>query len=306
MKQTNPKQAADKKEYQAASIGKVAFESLQADQEGSVIGISSRGIFLQTTNKWLKFLSYEPYRGPLTINLPLGEGSTLPINRGMSVLCSSKKIVFPEADVLVSIQNSEVWQPQPPPAPPLARAELQARLISLAKRILEDENAPGLAPLLPRLLNISDQPDALHHDQLPIYANILDLHQEMKSAPGLPASASAMRVLGSGAGLTPSGDDFVMGLLLAFNRWKDDTFDRPDLERFNRQIVRAAYQSTTSLSANLIECAALGLGDERLIETLDWLVGGSDQEPAGSDHLLSWGSSSGMDVFVGYVVALSM
>jgi hypothetical protein len=69
--------------------------------------------------------------------------------------------------------------------------------------------------------------------------------------------------------------------------------------------LSAEYYWST-LSANLIECATLGLADERLIEALDWLVSGRDQEATHIDELLNWGSSSGMDVFVGYVVALSV
>ena len=92
---------------------------------------------------------------------------------------------------------------------------------------------------------------------------------------------------------------------MVLNRWKEVIFDGQDLDRLNQQVVEAAYRKTTTLSANLIECAALGLADERLIEALDWLVSGSEQEPTHLDEMLDWGSSSGIDVFVGYVVALS-
>jgi hypothetical protein len=297
---------SNKKRYQAMSIGNIAFDSLSTDQEGSVMGITSRGIFIKTSDKWLKFLSFESYRGPLTINLPLGEGSSLPINRGTKVLTSPKKIVFPVVDLEVSIQYSEVWQPQSPTAPPKLRAERWSRLISLAKRISEDKRDSGLAPLLPRLLNIANQGDVPPLKNATLERDILHLHQDINASQGIPPSESVIRLLGSGAGLTPSGDDFVIGLLLAFKRWKDAFFDLPDLESFNQQIVNAAYHKTTTLSANLIECAALGLGNERLVDTLDWLMGGSDREPGIRDGLLSWGNSSGIDVLAGYVVALSL
>ena len=48
-----------------------------------------------------------------------------------------------------------------------------------------------------------------------------------------------------------------------------------------------------------------GLADQRLIDALDWLVSGSESSMQSIDALLTWGSSSGSDVFVGYVVALS-
>jgi hypothetical protein len=295
---------SEKKRYQAVSIGNIAHESLATEQEGSVMGITSRGIFIKTADKWLKFLSYEDYRGPLTINLPFSEASLLPIDQGTKVLTSLNMIIIPEASVEISIQDSEVWQPQSFSVPAMPRDERRSRLISVAKRIPEGKKDAGLAPLLPRLLNIADQVDTRHPEYTTLGRNILQLQGEVKSAPGIPPLNSVIKLLGSGAGLTPSGDDFVIGLLLAFNRWKEAFFDLPDLEDFNQQIVDAAYHKTTTLSANLIECAARGLGNERLIETLDWLVGGHDREPGISDGLLSWGNSSGIDVLAGYVVAL--
>jgi hypothetical protein len=59
------------------------------------------------------------------------------------------------------------------------------------------------------------------------------------------------------------------------------------------------------LSANLIECAALGLADQRLISALDCLIAGDQPGLEAIDQLLTWGSSSGADVFAGFAAALS-
>jgi hypothetical protein len=111
-------------------------------------------------------------------------------------------------------------------------------------------------------------------------------------------------LLGAGPGLTPSGDDFTIGYLLALNRWGHLLSSPDNLSVINQQIVSAAYQKTTTLSANLIECAALGLADQRLINALDWLVAGTGHDIGVIDDLLSWGSSSGGDVLVGFAAAL--
>jgi len=291
--------------FEAESIGNLAFDSLATDQEGSVLGLTSRGIFIKTENKWLKFLSFESFRGPLTINLPMSGDSILPISRGMNLRITARQIVFPDADLVISVQNPVVWQPQPPSAPPLPESEHRQRLISSAKQIFADKKEVGLAAMLPRLLNFSSQPHLHTQDISPLHANILHLQREMISSSHLPSSASLISLLGSGSGLTPSGDDLVSGVLLTLNRWKDVIFDVQDLDRLNQQVVEAAYRKTTTLSANLIECATLGLADERLIEALDWLVSGREQEPTRIVEMLNWGSSSGIDVFVGYVIALS-
>jgi hypothetical protein len=223
----------------------------------------------------------------------------------MNLRIAARQIVFPEAGVVISAQNPSVWRPQPPPAPPLPESERQQRLIVSAKQVLAGEKGIGLGALLPRLLSLSSQTHSQTQDISPLQANILHLQREMNSSSHLPTSESLISLLGSGSGLTPSGDDLVCGVLLALNRWKDILITGQDLDRLNQQVVEAAYRKTTTLSGNLIECATLGLADERLIEALDWLVTGGEGEPGPIDKMLDWGSSSGVDVFVGYVIAFS-
>ena len=110
--------------------------------------------------------------------------------------------------------------------------------------------------------------------------------------------------LGAGSGLTPSGDDFLTGLLLAMNRWEAVLWPADNLGETNHLVVESAYRKTTRLSANLIELATLGQGDERLIDMVDQLMSDAPFEPATVLDLLDWGSSSGMDAFVGMAVAL--
>ena len=78
-----------------------------------------------------------------------------------------------------------------------------------------------------------------------------------------------------------------------------------NLDQINQEIVSAAYQKTTTLSANLIECAVQGLADQRLVAALDWLVSATGESMQVIERLLSWGSSSGGDAFVGFAAALA-
>jgi hypothetical protein len=98
----------------------------------------------------------------------------------------------------------------------------------------------------------------------------------------------------------------VIGFLLALNRWKDLLLPSEGMPDLNRHIVDAAYEKTTTVSANLIECATLGLADERLIQAIDWLVINNSQGSQPIQELVTWGSSSGVDVFVGFVVASAL
>ncbi|MEK7786367.1 MAG: DUF2877 domain-containing protein, partial [Chloroflexota bacterium] len=104
---------------------------------------------------------------------------------------------------------------------------------------------------------------------------------------------------------TPSGDDVVAGLLLALDRWRPVLWPGGDLGRLNALVVEAAYKATTTLSANLIECAAQGESDERLVTALDSIVTGQPAASECAPLLLGWGNSSGADALVGMTLALT-
>ncbi|MBU1661287.1 MAG: DUF2877 domain-containing protein [Chloroflexi bacterium] len=103
--------------------------------------------------------------------------------------------------------------------------------------------------------------------------------------------------------MTPAGDDVVIGLLLSLNRWEEVLWPDGQLHEWNRQLVEAAYQRTTTLSANLIECATRGQGDERLIAAVDHLVCGRSGSSKIITDVLKWGSSSGKAALIGMRIA---
>jgi hypothetical protein len=111
--------------------------------------------------------------------------------------------------------------------------------------------------------------------------------------------------LGAGQGLTPSGDDFVTGFILAMNRYKESFWSQGNLEDLNRQVVSAAYQKTTRLSANLIEMATWGESDERLLNALDYIQGADYAVENVARNLSGWGHSSGVAGLAGIAAAVN-
>jgi len=163
----------------------------------------------------------------------------------------------------------------------------------------------GLSWLLPYLLETpgtSSPADALKQRQL---ASALNLRRSFRAGDTAVMASGLSEFMGSGPGLTPSGDDFVLGVMLCLNRWKDANLQENSLNSLNQEVVETAYRLTTTLSANLIQSAALGLADERLLNALDWIK--SDIPDGG--HLLAglidWGHSSGVDVFTGIASVLA-
>ena len=263
--------------HNAAWIGhRVALPAAPADLRAG--GVTSRGVFLFTPSDEVFFLSTEPYRGPLTMNLTANPPQVRP---GDPVFFEGRQLRFPGGAIL-SLDMARAWAPTPTPArqaAPLARAGL---LRAVAAEILSHNPRAGLAPVLGPLCGLPFPP-------LPaeLYAA-----EQVLSAPDSAAALPAL--LGLGRGLTPSGDDFIAGYLLAAARTGSG---QP--AGFATNLTAAARARTTTLSAALIAAAAAGSADERLIRACDALLS-ADQPPAEVYALLAaYGSSSGLDAFAG-------
>jgi hypothetical protein len=283
--------------YPASGIGVKACELVHSQYSGTIFGMSSRGIFIKTPSRWLVFISKEPYLGPLTINFPMMPENLAP---GDKIDISYGEVSLRE-DLVISTHHLTSWQPETPDVNALSVESIRQRLISASVILSSSKDSPGLNSLLPFLISPQDNARIIT-GQKPRW--IEDFYNELQRSNKFPSSNSIVKLLGSGHGLTPSGDDFNVGYLLALNRWGHLLSSPANLTAINQQIVSAAYQKTTTLSANLIECAVMGMADQRLIDALDWLVAGKGHDVRVIEDLLSWGSSSGGDALVGFVAAL--
>ncbi len=108
--------------------------------------------------------------------------------------------------------------------------------------------------------------------------------------------AGAIRLAGLGGGLTPSGDDFLTGLML----W--GWLAHPDPSYLCHLLAQAAAPRTTTLSAALLWAAARGECSAAWHALLAALWQGSDEEIAGAvPGVLAHGATSGADALAGFL-----
>jgi len=293
-----------KRPFKSTSTGSIAFEILANNQDAYISGITSKGIFIRTLGKWLVFLSFDPFRGPLTITLDEIESTFKLLSTGDRVKIDSHSIFIPRADFMITAKDGEVWRPLPPATIVLKDTRQKQKLTDIAEEVMSKKNGVGLSQFLPLLLGLPDAEPAPRSMVDLKWADILQLQKYIRNKEAAELANLLSNFLGMGPGLTPSADDFIVGILLSLNRWQNLLWAEDSLRDLNLQVIEAAYTRTTTLSANLIECAALGLADERLINALDWIVTGVAREPEIISHLLGWGNSSGVDSLTGMAVAL--
>ncbi|MBI3914925.1 MAG: DUF2877 domain-containing protein [Chloroflexi bacterium] len=128
-------------------------------------------------------------------------------------------------------------------------------------------------------------------------APALQLIQAARAREIEKAVAAARELAGLGNGLTPAGDDFIVGALLG--AWMRDA----DAEEFCARIADAAAPRTTKLSAAFLRAASCGQCTERwhnFFAALRADDAGTTRVALGA--LMQTGHTSGADAFAGWVL----
>lgn len=123
-------------------------------------------------------------------------------------------------------------------------------------------------------------------------------------ATGEPAQAAhaIIPLIGLGEGLTPSGDDFIVGLVAVLTAG-----DHPAVTTFARTCAAAAVGLTTIVGIDLLQHAAAG----RFVERVHDLISALYHDDAAATRtactsLLRMGSTSGMDTLVGVLAGMDL
>jgi hypothetical protein len=284
----------------ACHIGARAYAACQLAHLAKVMGVTSRGLFLLALPPpQIIFVSFERYRSPLTINLDRSFDQLCTVEVGTAVALSATQLIFPAIEIsILSLEDSMWLCPLPvlPARPPLKQL---SALPSIVQAVLWQRDSTSLFDLLPRLAGLpADAP--LSAEQAVLLQRLVGLRKAVQTGDARRTSESLISLLGQGRGLTPAGDDIAMGLLLMLNRWHHQR----DWTQVNQAVIEAAFRDTTTISANLIECAASGQGDERLLIVADGIAIGSASIEECIDAVLGWGSSSGRDALMGMALGV--
>ncbi len=219
------------------------------------------------------------------------------IRPGMTVRPSPAGWSIPAAGVEIDASRAVTWSPTLPAAATLRSGPGLARTVSAARR-LAAARAPagGLGPL------ISGAGGA--EDLWLARARVLIAAQGAALRGGDAAAAIGPSVAldGLGVGLTPSGDDFLVGLLAGLEASGDPA--RLDLAA---AIAASAPLRTTAIGAAALLHACRGAFSERLHDLLVALaLGRLEALAAPIERAMAYGATSGIDTLVGVFSALDV
>lgn len=285
-----------------SSLGLIGDQVLRKAGNASITGKTSRGLFITLDQRWVIFLSCEPFRGPLTFNIKDGSSLLAGIDLQSPVQIRDGDLYFPHIDAAIRTSSADVWESIQENHTFSSECERSRLIKTIGVEILKQRKNAGLISYLTQLLGIENQYSP-PPTKFPFGVDICQLKQTIDCQDERKIISMFSKYIGLGSGLTPSGDDLVSGFLLATSRYQNTIFPGLDRPFVFSNLMGMAYRKTSLLSANLIECACRGQADERLVHAVDGIMAGTIDPATCVDLLLSWGNSSGGDAFLGMALA---
>ena len=289
-------------EFTLTQGGRLALDILRSNKSGRVAALFEHSFYIAFDQDWICLGGNDLSMGPLNLRAatPSGmiwEASGLqiadPVTSSEDCLAVGDTCVFATTD-------SVPWDPS---APGPWSAQTLANGLDALARLGGPDTGMGLGDFVtadPVVHPSNSIDETVRH---PIAA----LCRAVESAfTGEPADqqefdAAVIALLGLGPGLTPSGDDFLGGMLIALN-----TLPAPALrKRLFAFIERHAPQRTNAISLAHLRAAGAGAGHQALHRILNNLLAG--QTEVLPDQVIAIdkiGHSSGWDALAGICVTL--
>ena len=286
-------------------VGAFAKDFLDASDEAKIIGVFRRSLYAENTFGRIVCIGERDigpgplnalceFSGDVDFTQIVEPGSPAKIRDGWMQLGPRMKI-----DISLPME----WKPEPFPVGWNVEF-FSENLPLLVQWIAETGPREGLAPLIERIVSGEEisYEDAFRKIS---WEGITDfghwLSYSLNGEKNLEFPASARRLVGLGPGLTPSGDDFWCGVMIALRAVGCSDI----LGEVSGTVLELAEARTNKISRAHMECAAGGQGAQALHETIS-AMGVADEARLRSAlrALDKLGHTSGWDSLAGVVCVL--
>lgn len=284
-----------------AALGAVALGILRANGRGRVLAVFRRSFYVAFADDVVCIGPLELGLGPLAVLYAADTASQWPdggVHVGADVTCAGETFIVGR-DLRFDLTRAQAWRPADAPCHSPSTLRVGLQLLGAAT---ERRSPGGLGALLPALCGGARPPHPVGEDPVvraatPTIGALRDwLSAAFRGASSAPPAVDGL--IGLGAGLTPSGDDFLGGVMIALHR-----VGRADLARaLARRVMASATQGTSVISAAYLRCAAEGQGFAVLFDALDCVLAGENTRlDVRLDAIAEVGHTSGWDCLAGSI-----
>jgi hypothetical protein len=243
--------------------------------------------------------------GPLNIVLEGEDFLSRGLEAGLPVESDGRSIRVGKA-LVVSLVGAEVWEPRLEWAGLNAdRPGLKANLAVLHDHLIAQAPMESLA--CPQVVGTAGVRSVESTYRKVARKAIGGLLAALRVGDRQGIAAGATALAGLGPGLTPAGDDFLLGLMAGLRTWPQLSVGKGlSVEEACQAIYGAAVDRTNLLSMALLQSAREGMFGEAwhiLLAALSQGKAGEVREA--TDCILGFGGTSGADALSGFLAVLN-
>jgi len=300
-----------KRSAKATSIGNAAFDALK-NGDGEVHSVFERTFNILFCDELVGIARSDVARSPINLVTDIASGermSSLGILVGMPVSKTDDRLLIDEA-LEISLKGAEIWRPKTRVGHSTFE-HLEKNLKIVEQFAASKGGREGLGQLLSHIDEIAmgKKPSASNFNQVAeaTLPHLINLFKTIRSGDINEIKKISRNLVGLGPGLSPSADDALTGLMVAF-WWSTSSLggDIKRVKKINETIISYA-DKTTLFSQQLLRHAARGETNEAVEVLLDAIfVGEVEDVEAGAENVLRIGETSGMDMMVGLLLGLRL
>ncbi len=246
--------------------------------------------------------SVEPLPHGLSIRGPI-DFQTMGLRTGQQVILDRRRIRIPACDIDIDLSRAAGWSPRLPATDPhLAQARWRVRAREVRSLVAAAVRArPGSRDGLGDLID-HDRHAPLRPVARLAAPRLERLAAAVRDADPSAAGMAAESLVGLGPGLTPSGDDALVGLAAAVTAMAaPGTLDAT----FLRRAVDTAPTRTTAVSSTFLRHAAAGEFSGGLHGLMAALIGPDPSDVRSAiERSVAFGATSGADTLLGVLMGI--
>ena len=286
---------------QAIAIGSVARRELENVIFGRVTAVFEHSLYIEVNGSWICLADANLGFGPLNVSVKRNYERKWFNNFTVGRLVKLSPIGISIDDyTIISTRGVRSWYP--PKRPPWTKNSLMLGLRELENLAQAKVPAEGLGRFIfesPDRFSASEESRAAEKS-IGILKNWLKEYFEFQILE-TPDKEAVSALIGLGPGLTPSGDDFLGGMLIALHICGEKSVQKQLYIQ-----VESSIGSTGPVSSAHLKAAAIGEGSQSLHQVLNMLLEGNEtQLELGIDAINQIGHTSGWDALAGIVVVLN-
>jgi len=262
-----------------------------------VEAVFKRNFYLRSGDEFICVGEPEIGNGPLTLIGNFSHTPSLELRPGWSAVVRDGSIMI-NRSIRLALNETELWHPPrwPQCASPRGLFETCA---AVARRAAREAPPVGFARYISGLAELSaHQPGRNALGRIVVFERWLAKVMEASVTPAIPCREVLQGLIGLGPGLTPSGDDFLVGALALL----DAIRERDAYTALTQAISDPLLGLTSPLSAAFLRAAAAGHVSEALHRAVSSVITGDAESAVVAAAKI--GHSSGWDMMVGVVTTL--